>query len=212
MFTYLEEQTVTEAEQIRKTIQALFKQTCILQVKYDPATLTPRDNMQYEICARHREFISDYIEVLGCELVHDVQEHIFRLTGEHAPQEKLSLTSTVILLLVRLIYRDRIMGEGLNAPLTTLKEIREYGKNTNLITEKLTQAQWREALYLMKMHQIIEVPGAVKDVEDDAPIYIYNTVNLFVTAADINALIDEYREEEEEHETAEEVVYPDSDQ
>ena len=150
--------------------------------------------------------------MLGCELVHDVQEHIFRLTGEHVPQEKLSLTSTVILLLVRLIYGDRIMGEGLNAPLTTLKEIREYGKNTNLITEKLTQAQWREALYLMKMHQIIEVPGAVKDVEDDTPIYIYNTVNLFVTAADINALIDEYREEEEEHETAEEVVYPDSDQ
>ena len=212
MFTYLEEQTVTEAEQIKKTIQALFRQTCILQVKYDPATLTPRDNHQYEMCARHRNFIADYIEVLGCELVHDAQEHIFRLSGEHVPQEKLSLTSTVILLLVKLIYRDRIMGEGLNAPLTTLKEIREYGKNTNLITEKLTQTQWREALYLMKMHQIIDVPGAVKDMEDDTPIYIYSTVNLFVTAADINTLIDEYREEEEEHETAEEVVYPDSDQ
>ena len=51
MFTYLEELTVTEAEQVRKTIQALFRQTCILQVKYDPATLTPRDNPQYEICA-----------------------------------------------------------------------------------------------------------------------------------------------------------------
>ena len=212
MFTYLEEQTVTEAEQIKKTIQALFRQTCILQVKYDPATLTPRDNPQYEMCARHRNFIADYIEVLGCELVHDAQEHIFRLSGEHVPQEKLSLTSTVILLLVKLIYRDRIMGEGLNAPLTTLKEIREYGKNTNLITEKLTQTQWREALYLMKMHQIIDVPGAVKDMEDDTPIYIYSTVNLFVTAADINTLIDEYREEEEEHETAEEVVYEDADQ
>ena len=47
MFTYLEELTVTEAEQVRKTIQALFRQTCILQVKYDPATLTPRDNPQY---------------------------------------------------------------------------------------------------------------------------------------------------------------------
>ena len=212
MFTYLEEQTVTEAEQIKKTIQALFRQTCILQLKSDPATLTPRDNPQYEMCARHRNFIADYIEVLGCELVHDAQEHIFRLSGEHVPQEKLSLTSTVILLLVKLIYRDRIMGEGLNAPLTTLKEIREYGKNTNLITEKLTQTQWREALYLMKMHQIIDVPGAVKDMEDDTPIYIYSTVNLFVTAADINTLIDEYREEEDEHEPAEEVVYTDSDQ
>ena len=113
MFTYLEELTVTEAEQVRKTIQALFRQTCILQVKYDPATLTPRDNPQYEICARHRGFIENYIEVLGCELIHDAQEHIFRLSGEHMPRENLSLTSTVILLLVRLIFRDRIMGEGL---------------------------------------------------------------------------------------------------
>ena len=73
-------------------------------------------------------FIENYIEVLGCELIHDAQEHIFRLSGEHMPRENLSLTSTVILLLVRLIFRDRIMGEGLNAPLTTLREIREYGK------------------------------------------------------------------------------------
>ncbi len=212
MFSYLEELTVTEAEQVKKTIQALFRQTCILQVKYDPATLTPRDNSQYEICARHRSFIADYVEVLGCELIHDAQEHVFRIAGEHVPQEKLSLTSTVILLLVKLIYRERIMGEGLNAPLTTLKEIREYGKNTNLITEKLTQAQWRDALYLMRMHQVIDVPGAVRDVEDDTPIYIYSTVNLYVTAADINALIDEYREEEDEYEAAEETLYTDTDQ
>lgn len=212
MFKYLEELAVTESEQVQRVIQALFRQTCILQVKYDPATLTPRDNPQYEICARHRNFIADYVEVLGCELVHDAQEHVFRLVGEHVPQEKLSLTSTVILLLVKLIYRDRIMGEGLNAPLTTLKEIREYGRNTNLITEKLTQAQWREALYLMRTHQVIDVPGAVRDVEDDTPIYIYSTVNLYVTAADINALIEEYRGEEEEYETAEKAFYADPDQ
>lgn len=212
MFTYLEELTVTEAEQVRKTVQALFRQSCILQVKYDSATLTPRDNPQYEICARHRVFIENYIEVLGCELVHDAQEHVFRLTGEHMPKEKLSLTSTVTLLLVKLIYRDRIMGEGLNAPVTTLKEIREYGKNTNLITEKLTQAQWREALYLMRMHQVIDLPGAVRDVEDETPIYIYSTVNLYVTAADINALIEEYRGEGEGDEAAEEIIYQNSDQ
>lgn len=212
MFKYLEELAVTEAEQVQRVIQALFRQTCILQVKYDPATLTPRDNPQYELCARHRNFIADYVEVLGCELVHDAQEHVFRLVGEHVPQEKLSLTSTVILLLVKLIYRDRIMGEGLNAPLTTLKEIREYGRNTNLITEKLTQAQWREALYLMRTHQVIDVPGAVRDVEDDTPIYIYSTVNLYVTASDINALIEEYRGEEEEYETAEKAFYADPDQ
>ena len=192
MFTYLEEVSVTEAEQIRRTIQALFRQTCILQVKYDPVTLTPRDNPQYEICARHRNFIEDYVSVLGCELIHDAQEHIFRLAGEGIAPEKLNLTETLVLLLMKLIYRDKIMGEGLKAPVTTLRELREYGRNTNLITEKLTAAQWRGALYLMRAHQVIDVPGAVRDVEDETPIYIYSTINLYVTAGDINALIEEY--------------------
>ena len=226
MFAYLEELTAAEAEQVKKTIQALFRQTCILQVRYDPATLTPRDNPQYEICSRHRRFIADVVETLDCELIHDAQEHVFRLSGDGAPQKKLSLTETVILLLIKLIYRDRIMGEGLKAPLTTLKEIREYGRNTNLITEKLTQAQWRDALYLMRMHQIIDLPGAVRDVEDDTPIYLYSTVNLYVTAADMNELLDaygsmdqetqsddeKYREEEGEYEAAEEAIYTDLDQ
>ena len=113
MFTYLEELTVTEAEQVRKTIQALFRQTCILQVKYDPATLTPRDNPQYEICARHRGFIEKLhrsARLRTCPTMR--REHIFRLSGEHMPREKLSLTSTVILLLIKLIYRDPDHGRG----------------------------------------------------------------------------------------------------
>lgn len=52
-----------------------------LQVKCDPATLVQRDNPRYQVCLRHREFIADYLSVLDCELVHDPQEHIFRITG-----------------------------------------------------------------------------------------------------------------------------------
>lgn len=212
MFSYLEEISLTEGEQVKKTIQALFRQTCILQVKYDPATLIPRDNPQYEICARHRGFIEDYLSVLGCEMIHDAQEHIFRLVGDGVPVEKMNRIETVILLLMKLIFHDKIMGTGLNAPITTLKEMREYGKNTNLITQKLTTADWRSALYLMRLHQIIDVPGAVRDVEDDTPIYIYNTINLYVTSNDIHVLIEEYKEEAEGFETTEEIIYQNADQ
>ena len=34
MFSYLEERTPAEVEAIRRTIQELLRQTCILQVKY----------------------------------------------------------------------------------------------------------------------------------------------------------------------------------
>lgn len=220
MAAYLEELSLTEAENVKKTIRDLFRQTCILQVKYDPATLIPRDNPRYQTCMKHKAFIEDYLAVLGCELKHDPQEHIFRLEGEGVITERMSMTTTLLVLLLKLIYRDKILGEGLHATVTNLAEIREYGKNTNLITRKLTSAEWKEALYLMRMHQMIDVPGAVKDVEDRTPIYIYSTINLYCASMDIQALVEEYQEEvqnlqsakeEEERETGEENIYPDVD-
>ena len=121
-------------------------------------TLVPRDNLHYEICTRHRKFIEDYLSVLSCELVHDPQEHIYRLHGDGIALEKINATVTKVILLVKLIYRDKILGEGLKATVTNLAEIREYGKNTNLINYKLTMGEWKEALYVMSKHQIIEVP------------------------------------------------------
>ena len=147
--------------------------------------------------------------MLGCELTHDPQEHIFRLTGEGVATERLNLTTTLLILILKLIYRDKIMGEGL-----TLEEMREYGKNTNLITRKLTDAEWRDALYVMRVHQMIDVPGAVKDVEDTTPIYIYSTINLYCASLDIDKIVEKYREElkEEDLEAGEEDHYEDADQ
>ena len=211
MVSYIEELSVTEAENLKNTISKLFRQTCILQMRYDPVTLTPRDNLDYEMCVRHKGFIEDYLSVLGCELVHDPQEHIFRLEGEGVETERMSPATTIIILLVKMIYRDKILGDGLNATVTTLTEIREYGKNTNLLNRKLTVAEWREALYLMSKHQMIELPGAVRDVEDHTPIYLYSTINLYVSASDIGELIEEYREEAAENETIKEDIFPDAD-
>lgn len=198
MFSYLEGLSPAEAENVKKTIQDLFRQTCILQVKYDPVTLTAKDNVRYQVCARHREFISDYFAVLGCDLIHDPQDRIFRIAGEGVPVEKMSLTTTRLLLLMKMIYRDKIMGEGLHATVTNLSEIREYGRNTNLIPGKLTGQEWQAALNLMKTHQMIDLPGAILNVEDETPIYIYSTVNIFCSSADISALVERYRSETEE--------------
>ena len=212
MFKYMEELSLTEAENLRKTISNLFKQTCILQVKYDPVTLTPRDNIYYEMCVRHKKFIEDYLMVLGCELTHDPQEHIFRLTGEGVETERFSLTTTIIILMIKMIYRDKILGEGLEATVTTLEEIREYGKNTNLLNKKLKVAEWHEALYLLSKHQMIELPGAVRDVEDTTPIYLYSTINLYCSSALINELIEAYREENAEDEAGKEDIYTNFDE
>ena len=213
MIDYLENLPVTEAEKLRKTIGSLFRQTCILQEKYDPVTLVPSDNEQYEICNRHKDFIEDYLSVMGCEMVHDAQEHVFRLVGEGAEAVTLSRTSTIILLLTKMIYRDKIMGQSLSATVTNLEELREYGKNTNLLNQKLTDGEWKEALSLMKKHHVIEYPGALRDLEDHTPIYIYSTINLYCSSAMINELLEAYREEADTDEarTVEENIYQNAD-
>lgn len=213
MIDYLENLPITEAEKLRKTISSLFRQTCILQEKYDPVTLVPSDNEQYEICNRHKDFMESYLAVMGCEMVHDSQEHVFRLVGDGAEALTLSRTSTIIMLLTKMIYRDKIMGQGLSATVTNLEEYREYGKNTNLLNQKLTDGEWKEALSLMKKHQVIEYPGALRDLEDHTPIYIYSTINLYCSSAMINELLKAYREEADTDEagTVEENIYPDAD-
>lgn len=206
MFRYMEELSQAEATNIKKTIQDLFRQTCILQVKMDPATMTQRDNPRYQVCVRHRDFLADYFSVLDCELIHDPQEHIFRIAGAGVLTEKLSLTTTKILLLLRILYRDKIMGDGLQATVTNLREIREYGKNTNLLNRRLTTQEWQEAVGQLKTHQVIELPGAIANLEDETPIYIYSTVNIFCSSVEIAELVRRYTEEEADVEMTKEVT------
>lgn len=212
MEQYLESLSVTEAEKLKKTILSLFRQTCILQEKYDPVTLVPSDNEQFAICRTHRNFIESYLSVLGCELLYDSQERIFRLVGEGVEAEVLSKETTIIVLLIKMIYRDKIMGKGLAATVTNLEEIREYGRNTNLLNQKLPDGEWKSALAIMKKHQIVEYPGALRDLEDDTSIYIYSTINLYCSSALINELIEAYREENAEDEAGKEDIYTNFDE
>ena len=200
MFEYMKNLSLAEQDSLKKVIQELFRQTCILKVKYDPETLVKKDNPKYHVCNRHREFIEDYLQILGCELLHDFQDHIFRLVGDGVPSLHLSLTTTKLVLLLKFIYKEKMMGEGLKASITTWKEIRKYGMETNLLTEKLTVGEWNEAFALMKRHQMLEIPGAISNMEDETPLYIYGTVNLYCPASEINELLKRYQNEEEEKE------------
>lgn len=203
MFQYLVEKTTSETEEIRKTIQELFRQTCIMKIKYDPETVTQRINPRYSICDKHREFINEYVEVLGCELVHDPQENIFYLRGEGMPIEKLTLLNTKIILLMRLLYHEKMMGSNLAPTITNLVEIRQRGRDTNLLNRKLTTQEWTEALTIMKTHQIIELPGAVRSVEDTTPIYIYPTINVYLSGAEMEQLVEKFQDGKEEENSVE---------
>ena len=78
--------------------------------------------------------------------------------------------------------------------------------------KKLPDGEWKSALAIMKKHQIVEYPGALRDLEDDTPIYIYSTINLYCSSALINELIEAYREENAEDEAGKEDIYTNFDE
>ena len=119
--------TPQEAEELKKTIRDLMRQSCIIETKYDTDRDCLKDNPRYRICMRHREFLTDYFDVMGCALVYDPQDHFFRLTGDGVGTEKFSETTTLFILLMKLIYKEKIMGEGLKATVTTLEEVPSLG-------------------------------------------------------------------------------------
>ena len=79
---------------------------------------------------------------------------------------------------------------------------------------RMTMAEWKDALYVMSKHQIIEVPGAIQNVEDQTKIYIYSTINLYCSGVDIQTLMKEYVDEEggAEVEAGEEDIYKNADE
>lgn len=45
---------------------------------------------------------------------------------------------------------------------------------------------------MLKTHQIIELPGAIGSLEDDTPIYIYSTINIFCSSVELGELVKSY--------------------
>ncbi|MFR3404448.1 MAG: hypothetical protein ACLTUL_20545 [Blautia faecis] len=159
MEQYLESLSVTEAEKLKKTVLSLFRQTCILQEKYDPVTLVPSDNEQFAICRTHRNFIENYLSVLGCELLYDSQERIFRLVGEGVEAEVLSKETTIIVLLIKMIYRDKIMGKGLVCDGDEFRRNQRVREEYESLNQKLPDGEWKSALAIMKNIRLWSIRG-----------------------------------------------------
>ena len=90
------------------------------------------------------------------------------------------------------------MGEGRKATVTNLEELRRHGVDTGILNRKLTDREVYEAVSVMKTHQMLEIPCAIGDLEDDTPIYLYNMINVFCRGAAVTELYQRYKKREEE--------------
>ena len=69
MIEYYEQLTQEEQERVGESIRTLYRQTFILEKKYDKRTGRSRLNPEYYQCTEHLEFIRAYFSIMGIDVI-----------------------------------------------------------------------------------------------------------------------------------------------
>ncbi len=197
MITYIEELTDQEREAIREAIQLLYRQTYLLERRYDRRTEKYQYTKEYRTCSAHLEFLKDYFAVAGISLEENVHDGIIYIQGETLWGEKLPRLATVYLLILKLIY-DEQMAQAASSTriVATAGEINQKAGAFRVIKSIPSPTEMRRTIALLKKYQIVEPLDILEELNENTRMIIYPTVNLVLSGDHIRELLESFSEEE----------------
>lgn len=197
MIEYIEQLTDEEREQIREVIRLLMKQTFLLERTYDRRTEKYQYSREYKICTMHLEFLKEYFQVAGMELVENIYLGIIYLRSEMLMGDKLPKLATIYLLILKLLYDEQMQQASSSARIvTTLGDLNGRAGEFRVLTSIPSPTEIRRAIALLKKYQIIEPLDILEELNEQTRMIIYPTVNMVLTGDDIRALLKTFDEED----------------
>ena len=112
MIDYYEQLTQEEKEEVTDVIQTLYRQTFLLERKFDKRAGRMQYTKEYRTCTKHLEFFKAYFEVAGITLRENVHMGVIYIQGEQLWGEKLPRLATIYLLVLKLIYDEQPCGDN----------------------------------------------------------------------------------------------------
>ena len=106
MIEYYEQLSEEEQDDIKHVIQTLYRQTFLLERKFEKRTGRMVSVREYRVCSKHREFLEEYFAVAGITLQENLHMGVMYIQGETLWGEKLSRLATIYILVLKLIYDD----------------------------------------------------------------------------------------------------------
>ena len=108
MIEYYEQLSDEEKDDVKRVIQILFRQTFVLERKYEKRTGRFAFQRDYRILNQHLEFLREYFSIAGLELRDNSHMGVFYIQGETVLGEKLPRLATIYLLILKLIYDEQM--------------------------------------------------------------------------------------------------------
>ena len=199
MIDYYEALSGAEQAQVSESIRLLYRQTFLLERTYDRKSKRYQTSPEFYQCSQHLEFIRSYFASMGIEVVENSQLGLIYIRGEQIVGEKLSTLATLYVLILKLIYDEQMSSVSTSVNVvTTLSEINEKIGSYRLLKKQPSVSEIRRSLAFLKKYQVIEPLDVLEDLDGFSRLVIYPTVNVILMGDDVRALLETFREGEEE--------------
>ena len=200
MIEYLQQLNDEEKEELTEVVQTLLNQTYLLERKYDKRFGRYQNSSLYRVCERHLDFLMEYFEIAGLQLIENRQYGIMSLKSNHLQGDKLSKMATLFVLLLKLIYDEKMNSVSNSIHVfATMEELYAKIQLFRLWDNRsLPITEVRKAVALLKKYQVIEVLDVAEELEADTRILIYPTVNLLISGMDMMEILEQYTVVDEE--------------
>lgn len=194
---YYEELMPEEQAELTELIRLLFRQTFILERKYDRRSGRYQYNKDFRFCSKHLEFIHEYLKVGGIEITENSQLGVIYIQGENQMGEKLPRLATLYILILKLIYDEQMASVSNSVHIiTTLSEMNDrLGNNLGLLTKNPAQTEIRRAVSLLKKYQIIEPLDMMEGMDPQSRMIIYPTINAVLFGEDVRGLLSSFADD-----------------
>lgn len=197
MIEYFEERTQEEQEEITEVIETLYRQTFLLERKFDRRAGRMQYTAEYRNCAKHLDFLRMYFAVAGIELRENVHMGIFYIQGEQLWGEKLPRLATIYILVMKLLYDEQMATASSSSHVvTTLGAVNGKAGDFGVLKGLPSPTEMRRTIALLKKYQIIEPLDVLEELNEHTRLVIYPCIHAVLQGDDIRRLLDTFNEEE----------------
>lgn len=197
MIEYFEQLSQEEQEEITEVIQILYRQTFVLERKFDKRQGRMVPVREYRVLSKHLEFIRAYFKVAGITLRENAHMGVIYIQGEQLWGEKLSRLATIYLLVLKLIYDEQMETVSSSSHIvTTVGALNGKAGEFRVLRGLPSPTEMRRTIALLKKYQIIEPIDVLEELNEETRLVIYPCIHTVLLGDDLRALLETFSEED----------------
>lgn len=197
MIAYYSQLSQEEQEEITSVIQTLFRQTFLLERKFEKRTGRLQYTREYRIADKHLEFLKAYFQVAGFELSQNVHMGMIYIQSEMIWGEKLPRLVTVYLLILKLLYDEQMAAASSSSNIvTTMGALNGKAGDFKILRTLPSPTEMRRSIAMLKKYQIIDPMDVLEDLNEETRMIIYPSIQAVLMGDNIRELLDSFSEEE----------------